>query len=108
LTNNEAQLGKPSMGEGVSPWGGARGGLTRLPADWTTGTASAGLRRGPTPWTERERGQGCAKWDGGARAGAGGAHNGARVRGRATWPGISVCVRECARASPRWVRGRRS
>jgi hypothetical protein len=34
-------------------------------------------------------------------AGTGGALKGARVRGRAMWPGISACVRECARAGPR-------
>jgi hypothetical protein len=33
LANSEAQLGKPSMGTGASPRGGARGGLARLPAD---------------------------------------------------------------------------
>jgi hypothetical protein len=48
-------------------------------------------------WAERERGRGCAKWDEGASAGVGGAQKGARVRGRATWPEISVCVRECVR-----------
>jgi hypothetical protein len=38
-------------------------------------------------WAEREREQGCAKWDGEASAGTGGAKKGAGVRGRATWPG---------------------
>jgi hypothetical protein len=46
LANSEAQLGKPSMGTGVSPRGGARGSLAWLPADWTTGTAGTDLRRG--------------------------------------------------------------
>jgi hypothetical protein len=41
------------------------------------------------------------KWNGGASAGAGGAQKGAGVRGRATWLGISTCVRECVRVGPR-------
>jgi hypothetical protein len=66
-----------------------------------TGTAGAGLRRGRAARVERERERGCAKWDGGASAGVGGAQKGDGVRGWATWSGISACVRECARASPR-------
>jgi hypothetical protein len=58
-----------------------------------TGTAGAGLRRGRTARAEREREQASAKWDGGASASASGAQKGAGVRGRATWPGISACVR---------------
>jgi hypothetical protein len=108
LVNSEAQLGKPSMGTGVSPRGGARGGLARLLAGWTTGTTGAVHRRGRAAWAERERGRGCAKWDGGASAGAGGAQKGAGVRGQATWSGISACARECTRAGPRRARGRRS
>jgi hypothetical protein len=46
-------------------------------------------------WADRKRGQGYAKWDGGASAGAGGAQKGDGVRGWATWPGISACVRVC-------------
>jgi hypothetical protein len=92
LANCEAQLGKPSMGTGVSPRGGARGGQAWLPSDWTTGTAGAGLRRGRAALAERERGRGCAKWDGGASAGMGVAQKGAGVRGRAMWAGISACV----------------
>jgi hypothetical protein len=42
------------------------------------------------------------KWDRGARAGAGGAQKGARVRGQATWPGISAGVR----ASPQRFTGK--
>jgi hypothetical protein len=42
------------------------------------------------------------KWDRGASASVGGAQKGAGVRGQATWPGISVCVR----AGPRWVAGK--
>jgi hypothetical protein len=37
----------------------------------------------------------------GGSAGAGSAKKGAGVHGRATWPGISVCVRECTRVGPR-------
>jgi hypothetical protein len=96
------------MGTGASPRGGARGGLARLPADWTTGTTGAGHRRGRAAWAERERGRGYEKWDGKASAGAGGAKKGAGVRGRATWPRILACVRECARAGSRRARGRRS
>jgi hypothetical protein len=36
----------------------------------------------------------------------GGAQKGAGVRGRAMWPGISACVRECARAGPWRVAGK--
>jgi hypothetical protein len=108
LANSEAQLGRPSIGTGVSPWSGARDGLAWLPVDLTIGTAGAGLRRGRAAWAERERGQGCAKWDREASAGAGDAQKGAGVRGWATWPGISACVRECARAGPRRAWGRRS
>jgi hypothetical protein len=32
LADHRAKLGKLSMGIGVSPWGGARGGLARSPA----------------------------------------------------------------------------
>jgi hypothetical protein len=49
------------MGTGVSPRGGARGGLARLSADWMTGTAGVGLWRGRATRVERERGRGCAK-----------------------------------------------
>jgi hypothetical protein len=96
------------MGTSVSPRGRARGGLARLPAGWTTGTAGAGHRRGRAAWAERERGRGCAKWDGEASAGASGSKKGAGVCGRATWSGIWACVRECVRLGPRRARGRRS
>jgi hypothetical protein len=66
-----------------------------------TGTPSAGLRRGRAVWAEHEREQACAKWNGEASVGAGGAQKGAGVRGRATWPGISECVCGCARVGPR-------
>jgi hypothetical protein len=69
-----------------------------------TGMAGAGLRQGRAAWAECERECGCAKWDG--EASAGGAQKGARVRGRATWSGISTYVRECARAGPRWGAGK--
>jgi hypothetical protein len=55
LANSEAQLGKPSMGTGVSPRGGARGGLTWLPAGWTTSMAGTGHRRGRAVWAEHAR-----------------------------------------------------
>jgi hypothetical protein len=101
LAGDEAQLGKPSMGMGVSPRGGARGGLVRLPAGWMTGTMGAGLRRGRAARAERERERDCVKWDGGVSVGAGGAQKGAGARGRASWLGISACVHECARVGPR-------
>jgi hypothetical protein len=44
------------MGTGVSPRGGARGGLARSPTAWTVGKAGAGLRRRLAAWVERERG----------------------------------------------------
>jgi hypothetical protein len=66
-----------------------------------TGTSSAGLWRGRAVWAEHEREQACAKWNGEASVGAGGAQKGAGVRGRATWPGISECVCGCARVGPR-------
>jgi hypothetical protein len=63
-----------------------------------TGTAGASLRRGRAAWAEHEREPGCAKWDGGASAGAGGAQkelgawagdvakeSGERARVRARW-----------------------
>jgi hypothetical protein len=107
LANDEAQLGKPSMGMGVSPRGEARGGLAQLPTGYMTGTTGAGLRRGRAAWAKRERERGCAKWDREASAGVGGAQEGKRegrardvgerrgqvrpgVCGRATWPGISA------------------
>jgi hypothetical protein len=65
------------MGEDVSPRGGARGRLVWPPTSYMTGTAGASLRRGRAAWEERERGRGCAKWDGGASAGVGGAQKGA-------------------------------
>jgi hypothetical protein len=73
-----------------------------------TGTVGAGLRRGRAVRAERERERGCAESDEGVSAGAGGAQNGARVRGRVTWPGILTNVCECALAGPRQARGRRS
>jgi hypothetical protein len=94
------------MGTDVSPQGEARGRLAWLLASWMTGTAGAGLSRGRAARAERERERGCAKWDEGASAGASGAQKGAGVRGQATWPGISACVRKCARAGPRLVVGK--
>jgi hypothetical protein len=61
----------------VSPWGEARGRLAWRLASWVTGTVGAGLRGGRAAKAERERERDCAKWDGGASAGAGGAQKGA-------------------------------
>jgi hypothetical protein len=47
-----------------------------------TGTTGAGLWRGRAAWAEHERERACAKWNGGASAGASGAQKGARVRGK--------------------------
>jgi hypothetical protein len=49
------------MGKGVSPQGGARGGLERSPASWMVEDVGAGLRRLLAARVERERGRGCAK-----------------------------------------------
>jgi hypothetical protein len=94
------------MGMGVSPRGEARGHLAWLLASEVTGTAGAGLQRGRAARAERERERGCAKWDGGASASVGDAQKGARVHGLVTWPGISACVRECARVCPWWGAGK--
>jgi hypothetical protein len=66
-----------------------------------TDTAGADIRRGRAARAERERERGCAKWDGAVSAGASGAKKEVGARGQASWPGISGCVRECARAGPR-------
>jgi hypothetical protein len=71
-----------------------------------TDTAGVDHRRGRATWAEHERERGCAKWDEGTSAGAGSAQKGVGLRGRATWPGISACVRECERASPRRGKGK--
>jgi hypothetical protein len=47
LADSKAKLGKLSMGTGVLPWGGARGGLAWSPASEMAGEAGAGLRLGP-------------------------------------------------------------
>jgi hypothetical protein len=57
------------------------------------GTAGVGFRRGRAARAERERERDCAKWDEVSQKGTG-------VRGSATWPGISACMRECAHAGP--------
>jgi hypothetical protein len=49
------------MGTGVSPRGGARGGLERSPASWMARNAGAGLRRRLAARAERERGRSCVK-----------------------------------------------
>jgi hypothetical protein len=71
-----------------------------------TGTMSAGLQRGRAAWAERERERACAKWNGGASVGAGSAKKEAGMHGRATWLGISACVRECVRVGTRWGAGK--
>jgi hypothetical protein len=65
-----------------------------------TGTAGAGLLRGRAAWAERERERACAKWNGGASAGAGGAKKGAGCVGGRLGRG-SRRVRECVRVGPR-------
>jgi hypothetical protein len=64
-----------------------------------TGTAGAGLRRGRAAWAEREREQACAKWNGGASAGAGDAQKGDRVRGGDVAGDLGVRARVRARWS---------
>jgi hypothetical protein len=61
LAKQRAKLGKLSTGKGVSPRGGARGGLARSLASWMVGNAGAGLRWRLAARAERERGQSCAK-----------------------------------------------
>jgi hypothetical protein len=56
LAKHRAQQGKLGTGTGVSPWGGARGGLERSPVSWMARNAGAGLRRRLAAWAERERG----------------------------------------------------
>jgi hypothetical protein len=56
LAEHRAQKGKLVMGTGVSPQGGAQGGLERSPASWMARNGGAGLRRRLTAWAERERG----------------------------------------------------
>jgi hypothetical protein len=61
LAEHRAESGKLGTGKGVSPQGGARGGLVRSLASWIVGNAGAGLRRRLAARAERERGQSCAK-----------------------------------------------
>jgi hypothetical protein len=49
------------MGTSSSPWDGARGGLARLLAGWTTGSVAADLSLAWAAMAERERGRECAK-----------------------------------------------
>jgi hypothetical protein len=86
------------MGMGVSPWGGAWGGLDRSSASWKAGNVGAGLRRRLAAWAERERGRGyvkrgegvCAGHWRGSKKGAGrvGGRRGREIRRRAR-----VCTR---------------
>ena len=61
LAEHRAKLGKLSTSKGVSPRGGARGGLAQSPASWMAGEVGAGLRWRLAAWAERERGRSCAK-----------------------------------------------
>jgi hypothetical protein len=96
------------MGMGVSPRGGARGGLERSPASWMVGNAGSGLRRHLATRAERERGRGCVKCGEGRVWGTGGALK----RELGAWAGVVAeklgDVRECARAGPRRARRRRN
>jgi hypothetical protein len=56
LSKHRAKLGVLSTGKGVSPWGGAQGGLARSPASWMVGNVGAGLRQCLAARAERERG----------------------------------------------------
>jgi hypothetical protein len=73
-------------GTGVSPRGGARGGLARSPASWMVGNAGAGLRRLLAVWAEREmrRGASAGHWQG-SKKGAGrvGGHRRQEIRRQA-------------------------
>jgi hypothetical protein len=61
LVKHREKLGKLSTGKGVSPRGGARGGLARSPASWMVENAGVGLRQRAAARAEREKGQCCAK-----------------------------------------------
>jgi hypothetical protein len=91
------------METGVSPRGEAWGRLARLLVAWMTSTAGTGLRRRRAARAERESGRACAKWDGGASAGAGGAQKGAGCVGRRRGRGSR---RACVHASPWRVVGK--
>jgi hypothetical protein len=56
LAKHRAEQGKLGTGNGVSPRGGARGGLARSPVSWMVGNAGAGLRRCLAARAEHERG----------------------------------------------------
>jgi hypothetical protein len=70
-----------------------------------TSTAGVGLRRGRATWAERERERACAKWNGGASAGASGAQKGAG----GPWAGdVARDLGVCARVHAFWsMAGRR-
>jgi hypothetical protein len=60
LAEHRAKSGKLGTGKGVSPWGGARGGLARSLASWMAGEAGVGLqRRRRHGQSERERAELC-------------------------------------------------
>jgi hypothetical protein len=56
LAEHRAQQGKLGTGTGVSPRGGARGGLARSPVCWIIENAGTGLQRRRATRAERERG----------------------------------------------------
>jgi hypothetical protein len=99
--------GHISLSTGVSPPGGAWGGLERSPTSWMAGNAGAGLRQRLAAWAKRERGRSCAKWGEGCARGTGRA----LWRELGAWAGVVAektgDVRECAHAGPwRARRGR--
>jgi hypothetical protein len=53
--STERNREKLGTGTGVSPRGGARGGLERSSTSWMAGNAGAGLRRQLAAWAEHER-----------------------------------------------------
>jgi hypothetical protein len=61
LAEHRVKLWELSTGLGVSPRGGARGGLARSPASWMVGNTGMGLRRRLAARAKRERGRCCAK-----------------------------------------------
>jgi hypothetical protein len=99
LAKHRAKLEKLSTGKGVSPRGGARGGLARSPASWMVGNAGSGLRRRLAARAElREMRRRRVRGTGGALR-----------RDLSACAGVvaekSGDVRECALAGPRRVQG---
>jgi hypothetical protein len=69
FAEHRAQYGKLGTGTGVSPRGGARGGLGRSPVSWLAGNAGAGLRRRGQSAREGEGVRNEARGERGALAG---------------------------------------